>query len=109
MWYRVYLGVLAGLYLLVSLGGIGVAYLQPASQGSDPMEMFIMGIIYAVMGAVFFIAHIIALSLPVKPYNWIVGIVFIALGMTSCCTWPATIPLLIIWIKPETRKFFGRT
>ncbi len=35
--------------------------------------------------------------------------VLIGLGLTSCCTWPATIPLIIQWLKPEMKARFGRT
>jgi Na+/pantothenate symporter len=67
-----------------------------------------MGIFYAVLGVIFFIIFAVALVLPRKPYNWIVGIVMMALGMTSCCFLPFLIPLLIYWIKPETKAYFGR-
>jgi hypothetical protein len=70
--------------------------------------MLIMGVIYAILGVVFGIVFLVALFLPAKPFNWIVGIVVIALGMTSCCLWPALIPMLIFWVKPETKAFFGR-
>jgi hypothetical protein len=32
--------------------------------------------------------------------------VTIGLGMTSACTLPICIPLLIFWLKPETKAFF---
>jgi hypothetical protein len=31
-----------------------------------------------------------------------------AIGMTSCCFLPFLIPLLIYWLKPETKAYFGR-
>jgi hypothetical protein len=34
--------------------------------------------------------------------------VLICIGMNSCCLLPASIPLLIFWIKPETKTYFGR-
>jgi hypothetical protein len=108
MWYRVYLGALSALYLLLAMMGMLMMTLPVDGFDASPEENFIVGIIYAIIGAIFFIIHIIALALPAKPYNWIVGIIMIALGMTSCCTWPAAIPLLIFWLKPETKEFFGR-
>jgi hypothetical protein len=109
MWYRIYLGALSLLYVGVAVMGLLIAMMGPTSNSRDSAEMVITGIVYAVIGAIFFIVHLIALTLPPKSWNWIVGIVMIAIGMTSCCLWPATIPLLIYWIKPETRSFFGRT
>lgn len=107
-WYRVYCGVMLGLYFLVSMAGIFLMVAQPPTTEYKPEEMMIMGIIYGLLGAVFFIIYLVALVLPPKPYNWIVGIVMIAIGMTTCCFWPAVIPLLIFWIKPETKTFLGR-
>jgi hypothetical protein len=107
-WYRVYCGALTALYALLATMGLVLAYVQPTSNNQTAEESLIMGLIYAIVGTIFFAIFLVALILPPKPYNWIVGIVMIAIGMTSCCTWPAVIPLLIYWIKPETRKFFGR-
>ena len=108
LWYRVYCGSLMVLYLLFTFLGVFIAAFAPATRDSSSEENFILGIVYAVMGAVFFIVFAVALFLPRKPYNWIVGIVMMALGMTSCCFLPFLIPLLIYWIKPETKAYFGR-
>jgi hypothetical protein len=109
-WYRVYLASLAGLSLFGA--GIGVFLLigsQSASiSAQEAQEFLLMGIIYGILGFLVAIIYAVALFLPKKPWNWIVGIVFIAFGMTSCCTIPAAIPLLIFWIKPETKAVFGR-
>ena len=108
-WYRVYLAVLAFLYLAVTVLGIGIAIIRPDTRDQSPEEMLIMGIVYAVVGAVFFVLFAVALFLPPKPFNWIVGIIAIAVGMTSCCFIPFCVPLLIFWMKPETKAFFGRS
>ena len=108
-WYRVYLGVLAAIYLLMAVGGAALSYLQPPGENQTPQEMLIMGIFYGVAGAIFFLIFGIALFLPRKSYNWVVGMVMICLGMTSCCFLPFLIPLLISWIKPETKAYFGRS
>ena len=107
-WYRFYCGSLSALYALIAAAGLFIAYIQPSSSSQSPEESLIMGLIYAIVGTIFFAIFLVASILPPKPYNWIVGIITIALGMSSCCLWPAVIPLLIYWIKPETREFFGR-
>lgn len=109
LWYRVYCGFLAVLYLFLTALGIFLAVYTPTTREYNADETLIMGIIYAIMGGVFFIAFGVALFLPRKPYNWIVGIVMMAIGMTSCCFLPFLIPLLIYWIKPETKAYFGRS
>ena len=68
----------------------------------------VIGVIYAIMGLVFAIVFAVGLFLPRKPWGWIMGIVLIALGMTSVCCLPATIPLLIFWLKPDAKAYFGR-
>jgi len=103
-----YCGILTLLYALIAVFGGFMAYMQPNTRDYSSEETMITGIIYALVGAVFFAVFLVATLLPAKPYNWVVGIVMIAIGMTSCCLWPATIPLLIYWIKPETRSYFGR-
>jgi glucose uptake protein GlcU len=107
-WYRIYCAVLVFLYLFLIVFGIFLAVNQPQTREYSSEETALMGIIYAVMGVIFFLVFAVALFLPPKPYNWVVGIVMIALGMTSCCFLPFTIPLLIYWVKPETKAFFGR-
>jgi len=54
------------------------------------------------------IAFGMAPFLPRRPGVWVYDVVLIALGLTSACLWPITIPLLIFWIKPENKLWFGR-
>lgn len=107
-WYRIYCATLVLLYLALTVFGVILLVLQPRTRDYRPEELMIMGAIYAVLGAIFFLAFAVALFLPAKPYNWIVGIVMMAIGMTSCCFIPFLIPLFIYWLKPETQAFFGR-
>jgi hypothetical protein len=109
LWYRVYCGVMAGMYfLLIFLGIFMATVVPPTRQYESPQENLIIGIVYTVLGVVFFLIFAVALFLPRKSYNWIVGIVMMALGMTSCCFLPFLIPLMIYWVKPETKAYFGR-
>ena len=108
LWYRVYCGLMIALYLLVTVVGVFLAVVQPQSGTNSPEEMLITGIVYAVLGGIFFLVFAVALFMPRKSWNWVVGIVMIGLGMTSCCFLPFLIPLLIYWLKPETKAFFGR-
>ena len=107
-WYRIYTGVMAALYVAIAGLGVVLMMMQPETGTRSEPQMMIMGAVYAALGTIFFVVNLVAALLPPKPYNWIVGIVMIALGMTSCCLWPAVIPLLIYWVKPETKAFFGR-
>lgn len=106
LWYRVYCVAMALLYLFVVGMGLFLVFL-PETSNTREIDM-ITGAAYAVVGVIFLLAYSVAAMLPRKSYNWIVGIVVIALGLTSCCFLPATVPLLIFWLKPETKAYFGR-
>ena len=108
LWYRVYLAFMVFLYLAVIVFSVFLAVAKPATGQYNPNEIFMVGIIYAVVGAFCFLLFATAIFLPRKPWSWIVGIVMIAIGMTSCCFLPFLLPLLIFWLKPETKAYFGR-
>lgn len=109
-WYRVYCAVLICLYLALTVLGLILIFGQSIqTQEYNPQELMLVGYIYAVLGAILFLLFAVAIFLPPKPYNWIVGIVMMAIGMTSCCFVPFLVPLFIFWLKPETKAFFGRT
>ncbi|HUF04943.1 MAG TPA: hypothetical protein VMM38_12305 [Aridibacter sp.] len=107
-WYRVYCGGMFALYGLLVLMGIWLVYAGTSLHMDDPETAVAAGIIYGTLGAVFAVTYFIALVLPRRSYNWIVGIVMIAIGLTSCCFLPAALPLLIFWLKPETKAYLGR-
>lgn len=107
-WYRVYCGVLAALYVLVAALGFFLYASAPSSSEYTAEEVQIMGVIYAALGVALFLVFAVAFFLPRRPYNWIVGIIMMAIGMSSCCFLPFLIPLLIFWVKPETKAHFGR-
>lgn len=109
-WFVTYCVLMALMGLVVV--GMGVFFLlaprfiPPQPNDPDPVVFAIMGVAYLVMGFVFGVAYASAPFLPRRKWAWIVDIVLICLGMTSVCCMPATIPLLIFWIKPETRQYF---
>jgi hypothetical protein len=86
---------MAALYILVSLFGIVLLVLPAETLQMRPAEKLINGILmtvtYLPLAAIFLSTSF----LPRKPWVWIYDIVLIAIGMTSCCCLPATIPLLI--------------
>jgi len=107
-WYRIYIGAMLALYAAVAIGGLVFAVMSTSFAGREQEDALMMGIIYGIFGMIFAAVYGVALFLPRKPFNWIVGIVMIAIGLSSCCLLPATVPLIIFWLKPETRAYFGR-
>jgi hypothetical protein len=110
VWYRVYAAAMALLYLLCVLGGAAFLVFrdQLADRETPPEAVIIYGVILAGMGLVFAIAYLAAFFLPRARWAWIYHLVMICIGLTSCCTIPASVPLLIFWLKPETQDYFGR-
>ena len=110
-WYIVYAVFMALLYLFVALMGVG--YLAGAGflpVGQDEQILFgVYGGLFLVLGIVFAGLYVAAPFLPKKPWAWIYHLVLIALGLTSCCTLFVCVPLLIYWLKPETKAMFERT
>lgn len=107
-WYKIYAALMAAMYAM--LVALGVFMLAAGSRTGveDRGEAAIVGVVYAFLGAIFFLVFAAVFFLPHKPWTWIYHIVLICLGMTSCCLLPLTIPLLINWLKPETKALFGR-
>jgi hypothetical protein len=109
-WYKIYCGFLAFIYfLLVALGiFMVVAGATFATKAEDAALLPIMGVIYGGLGFLFMLPFTIALFLKPKPWVWIYGLVLICIGFMGCPTIFASIFLLIFWIKPETKAYFGR-
>jgi hypothetical protein len=105
-WYRVYAGVMGGLYLLITIGGVALAVFAPNIDG-EQMGLF-MGAMYAIISLPFTAAYIAAFFIPRAPWAWVYHLVLICIGLSSVCCLPVTIPLLIQWLKPVTKQFFGR-
>ena len=73
---------------------------------NEELETQVAGVFYAGLGVILALAFIVALLTPRRFWAWIYNLVLICLGLTSCCFWPITIPLLIFWIKPEVRAWY---
>ena len=85
-----------------SLGQRKVLYPFPLDD-----EAFIDGILLVLFGPPFAIAFGLGIFWDEKPWHWVYGIVLICISLTSCCCFPVSIPLLIYWLKPETKSYFN--
>jgi len=75
----------------------------------DTIIGLIMSSIYLFIGIVLLIASLIGVLLKPKSWAWVYGIVMICLGMTNACFLPICIPLLLFWIKPESKAYYNST
>jgi hypothetical protein len=109
MWFKVYAGLMVLMYLGCIIGGAAMIYFADELPESERMELYINGGILALVGVPFSIVCALPFFFPRKPWVWIYNIVIIAIGLTSCCCIPACVPLLIYWLKPEVKMWFGRS
>ena len=108
-WFRVYLVVLCLMYAFcVALGVSFVFFPIFSSKFTSDEDLPTTGWILLIAGILFFVASALPFFLKPKSWVWIYDLVVICSGMLSTCLLPACIPLLIFWIKPETKKYFGR-
>ena len=110
-WFTVYALLMALVYLLLAGFGVAIFVVGPEqfqTAENDAQAMTIQGVVFIVMGLALCVPFAIAPFLPRKPGVWIYDLVLICLGLTSCACLPITIPLLIFWIKPENKLWFGR-
>ena len=108
-WYKVYCVLMALLYLACVAAGVFLIIAAPADRDMSAEEARLLGGIMLFMGIALAIPFVVGAFLPRKPWAWVFGLVLICIGLTSVCCMPVTIPLLIHWIKPETKFYFGRT
>ena len=97
-------GIMALIYLLLTPFGVWLI-----SEGKNDGEALLNGIILVLMGPPLSIAFGLGVFFNDKPWHWIYGLVLICLSMTSCCCLPVSIPLMLHWLKPETKAFFEKS
>ena len=106
-WFVVYCILMALLYL--AMAGMGIVFMfAEADTEMSEAEATVMGVVFVVMGLVFAGPYAAAPFLPRKSWVWVFGLVLICIGLTSACCLPVCIPLLIFWLKPEMKDFYGR-
>jgi hypothetical protein len=110
-YFRLYAGITGVLYAILALVGIGMM-LSPlwmtrprAAAGAD-IGAFIGGVFYMGWGLAFGAPTLIAMFGGRRAWVHTLGTIVIAAGMMQVCCIPILIPLLIAWLKPETRRYF---
>jgi hypothetical protein len=131
-WFKVYAVVFVVMYLAVAVGGVALFFVDPAmvnvyiggdgvhthsdttsgaSAGTDVESDFariIMGVVFTIMGLGLAVASALPFFFSPRPWLWVYSLVLICLGLTSPCFLPFSIPLMIFWLKPETKAYYGK-
>jgi hypothetical protein len=113
LYFRIYAGLLSVVsgFMVVAGGGMLVAplVLDPAavtSAGAEPY-FYLAAIVYGAVGLVFLLPALVALFGGRKPWVHTVGTLVIGLGMVWMCSLPILVPLLIVWQRAETKRWYG--
>ena len=110
-WYRAYCIGMALLYFICAVAGavliLNAENIADSSPEMDALGAKIQGVIFLVMGIGLFLLYSVPLFMGRSKASWILGFVTIGIGLTSCCCMPASIPLLIHWLKDETKVFLN--
>ena len=107
-WFKVYAGFLAFIYFVCAGLSLIFFLVDPVDLEMDVAVAQLTGALLLVVGVGLFIVCFLPLVLNPRPWMWTYDLIVICLGMTSACFWPACIPLLIFWVKPETKSYFGK-
>ncbi len=113
-WFKVYCGFLVLIYIFTTLVAVAGFFIPPeelnrGSSEGPPTWLFYLIVALMLLASLIFAGLFSApFFLKPKPWVWVLDLVLICIGFLSCATIPAAIPLLIYWMKPETKAYFGR-
>jgi uncharacterized membrane protein len=107
-WLKVYCALLALCYFACIGFSFVLLLVDPSSLEMEAFMAKLVGVLLFGIGAVLMTASLLPFFIKPKPWVWIYDLVLICFGLTSCCFWPICIPLLIFWLKPETKKYFDK-
>ena len=102
-WYCVYCAAMALLYLAC----LGFGLLMLAAPEEEVPDKYIMGIVLPIICLPLLVLYAAAPFLPRSKFAWFYGFATIGIGLTSCCTLPFSIGLLIYWLKPELKAYLN--
>ena len=111
-WFKVYCVLMVLLYAVCCIAGIclisfATELASEDPQQNDPIHYTIMGGIFVVMSIALGFIYGVGIFLPRQKWGWIYGFFPICIGFTSVCTLVFCIPLLIFWLRADTKAYFG--
>jgi hypothetical protein len=110
-YFRIYAGIMAFSYACLAIFGlvtmVSPLFAGPASATSSAdMDQWFVGFFCVGIGTALCTAFLVALFGGRRSWVHTMGTLLIGLGMMSGCCLPLTIPLLIQWLKPETKQWY---
>jgi len=108
-WFKIYAGFLCLAYLCVAAASIFFFVMDSWKLDLTRAEARLIGYILLGFGLPFFAACLVPFVVRRRPWVWTYNLVVICLGMNGALTLPVSIALLIYWIKPEVKSYYGKT
>ncbi len=105
-WFKLYALSLSAVYALLIVLAFPLLMMDAAALDMDPLEAKITGVLFLAMGVPLLASFLAPLFLGRKPWVWTYSLILIALGLSSCCL-PLCVFLLMEWLKPETKRYYG--
>lgn len=105
-WYVAYCFAMAIQMFLLVLLGLNFIFSGPPNREMSVGDAGVMGLIFIVLGSALMTPYLAAPFLPRRRWAWGLGFALIIISMSGTCCMPAAIPLLIQWVKPETKGYF---
>jgi len=105
-WYVAFCVAFAIMWFVLVMMGLSFIFSGPPNREMSQPDAQVMGFIFVGLGAALMVPYAAAPFLPTVAQLLSDGIVLIVLSMTGACCLPAAIPLLISWVKPETKEYF---
>lgn len=99
--YSVGMGVIY--VALIALFAFALSLDEMSAAPEDVIILMVVGVMCFVFGLFHFGAVIIGR----QRWGYFYGIALIVIGLSSCATWPVTVPLLVMWLKPEVKAWFN--
>lgn len=109
LWFKIYAAFLCFLYLAVASSSLFFFLGDPADMEISATGAYLLGTLFLLMGSMLFAVCLVPFLVAPRPWLWVYDLVIICLGLTSACFLPICIPLLIFWVKPDTKSYFGRS
>lgn len=106
-WFLLYVASLVVTYLLCAVGGAALFIWGMGLNGPEAFEMMLTGGVLVGVSAPLLAGFVAAPFLPRRKWVWMYDIILIGLGMGSCLWMPLSLYLLIKFLEPEVRDYFG--
>ena len=106
-WYVAFCVAMAIMWLMLVILGLSFILSGPPNREMSQRDAQFIGLIFIGLGVGLMVPYAAAPLLPRRRWVWVLGIALIILSMSGTCCLPAAIPLLIWWVKPETKEYFG--